>query len=136
MKTQNIDWSYLFKHWIFSLLLGPVISQIIAFIPVFYPSQAIGLLEIFPVVFIVSLVFSIPTYIIYALVFDYISTKDLPILLSKTILNSIPIIGVFITTAFIGGTLWYFIAVSYSISSIIIGVIFNLNFQEEEENVQ
>lgn len=134
MKTQNIDWSYLFKHWIFSLLLGPVISQIIAFIPIFYHGQAIGLLEFFPIVFIISLIFSIPTYIVYAFVYNYLSTKDLPILYSKTILNSIPIIGVFITTAFIGGTLSYFIAVSYSISSIIIGVIFNLNFQEEEEN--
>ena len=134
MKTQNIEWSYLFKHWIFSLLLGSVISQIIAFISVFYHSQAIGLLEFFPIVFIISLIFSIPTYIVYAFVYNYLSTKDLPILYSKTILNSIPIIGVFITTAFIGGTLSYFIAVSYSISTIIIGVIFNLNFQEEEEN--
>lgn len=133
MKTQNIDWSYLFKHWIFTLLLGPVISQIIAFISLFYPNQAIGLLEFFPVVFIISLIFSIPTYIVYAYVYNYFSRKDLPILYSKTILNSIPIIGVFITTAFIGGTLSYFIAVSYSISSIICGLIFNLKFKEEEK---
>lgn len=133
MKTQNIDWSYLFKQWIFSLIIGPVISQIIAFIPVFHPSQAVGLLEIFPVVFIVSLIFSAPTYIVYAFVYNYLAKKDFPILYSKVTLISIPVIGVFITTAFIGGTLWYFIAVSYSISSIICGLLFNLNFHEEEE---
>ncbi len=133
MKTQNIDWSYLFKQWIFSLIIGPVISQIIAFIPVFYPSQAVGLLGMFPVVFIVSLIFSAPTYIVYAFVYNYLAKKDLPILYSKATLISIPVIGVFITTAFIGGMLWYFIAISYSISSIICGLLFNLNFYEEEE---
>jgi hypothetical protein len=135
MKTQNTDWSYLFKHWIFSLLLGPVISQIIAFIPFSYPNQAIGLLDMYPVVFIVSLVFSIPTYIAYAFVYNYFSNKDFPLLYSKTTLISISIIGVFITTAFIGGFLSYFIAVSYSISSITAGLLFNLNFKDEEENV-
>ncbi|RKR10818.1 hypothetical protein C8C83_2508 [Flavobacterium sp. 90] len=133
MKTQNIDWSYLFKQWIFSLIIGPVISQIIAFIPVFYPSQAIGLLGMFPVVFIVSLIFSAPTYIVYAFVYNFLAKKDFPILYSKAFLITIPVIGVFITTAFIGGMLWYFIAVSYSLSSIICGLLFNLNFYEEEE---
>lgn len=131
---KNINFGYLFKHWIFTLIIGPIISQIIAFLPVFYPSQAVGLLEMFPIVFIASFIFSIPTYIVYALVYYYFSTKDLSISYSKTILNVIPVIGVFITTAFIGGLLWNFIAVSYSISSIITGLIFNLDFKHEEES--
>jgi hypothetical protein len=135
MKTQNTDWSYLFKHWIFTLLLGPVISQIIAFIPIFYPSQAVGLLAMFPILFIASLIFSIPTYIVYAFVYYYFSNKDLPILISKAILISISVICIFITTALIDGTLWIFIASSYSISSVISGLIFNLNFKEAVENV-
>ena len=131
---KNINFGYLFKHWIFTLIIGPIISQIIAFLPVFYPSQAVGLLEMFPIVFIASFIFSIPTYIVYALVYYYFSTKDLSILYSKTILNVIPVIGFFITTAFIVGLLWNFIAVSYSISSIITGLIFNLDFKHEEES--
>lgn len=72
MKTQNTDWSYLFKHWIFTLLLGPVISQIIAFIPIFYPSQAVGLLAMFPI--LLSLVLSFQyQHILYMLLFITIS---------------------------------------------------------------
>ncbi|MCV9927322.1 hypothetical protein OIU83_06650 [Flavobacterium sp. LS1R49] len=133
MKIQDTDWGYMLKHWVFTLILGPIISQIIAFIPVFYPSQAIGLLEIFPIVFIASLIFSIPTYIIYAFVYNYLTNEISSIPYSKTILISIPVIGVFITTAFIDGTLWYFIAFSYSISSIITGLFFNLNFKNNTD---
>ncbi|CAD0005677.1 hypothetical protein [Flavobacterium salmonis] len=134
MKTQKTDWSYLFKHWIFNLLIGPVVSQIIAFIPVLGFNLSFGLLEFYPVVLIASLIFSIPTYIVYAFVYYYFSTKDLPILFSKAILILITAIGVFITTAFIGGTLSHFIAISYLISSIITGSIFNLNFKHEEQS--
>lgn len=134
MKTQNIDWSYFFKHWIFNLLMGPVISQIIAFIPVLGFNLSFGLLEFYPIVFIMSLIFSIPTYIIYAFVYYYFSSKDLPNFFSKPILILITVIGVLITTAFIGGTLSHFIAISYSISSIISGLLFNLNFKEQEES--
>lgn len=133
MKPQNTDWNYFFKNAIFTLLLGPVISQIITFLPVFHAIHLLSLLGMFPIVFIASLIFSIPTYIVYAFVYNYLFTKDLSILYSKTILISIPIIGVFITTAFIGGTLWYFIAVSYSISSLVSGLLFNLDFRIEEE---
>jgi hypothetical protein len=132
MKTQKIDWSYLFKHWIFNLLTGPVISQIIAFIPFLGFNLSFGLLEFYPIVLIVSLIFSIPTYIVYAFVYYYFSTKDLPIFFSKGILIFITAIGVFITTAFIDGTLSHFITISYLISSIITGSIFNLNFKHEE----
>lgn len=134
MKTQNIDWSYFFKHWIFNLLIGPVISQIIAFIPVLGFNLSFGLLEFYPIVFIASFIFSIPTYIVYAFVYYYFSSNDLPNFFLKTILILITIIGVLITTAFIGGTLSHFIAISYSISSIISGLLFNLNFKEQEES--
>jgi hypothetical protein len=133
MRIRDVNFGYLFKHWIFSLVIGPFVSQIIAFIPVFYPSQAVGLLGMFPIVFILSFIFSIPTYIIYALIYYYFANKHFPILYSKAILISISIIGVFITTNLIDGSLWYFIACSYSISSIIAGLVFNLDFKHEEK---
>lgn len=134
MKTENIDWSYLFKHWIFNLLIGPVISQIIAFIPILGFNLSFGLLEFYPIVFIISLIFSAPTYIVYAFVYYYLSNKDLSHFFPKAILILITVVGVFITTAFIDGTLSHFIAISYSISSIISGLLFNLNFKDQEES--
>lgn len=136
MKEQNTDWIFLFKHWIFTLLLGPVISQLIMYIIVLHPNKIVGLLEVFPLAFIFSLLFSIPTYIIYASAYNYFSKKDLPILLSKFILISIVVSSIFITSYLIKGYMWLDIAISYSISSIISGLFFKLNFKDEEENAE
>lgn len=136
MKIQNTDWIFLFKHWIFTLLLGPVISQLLLYVTVLHPNKIVSLLEVFPLAFIFSLIFSIPTYIIYTFVYIYFSKKDLPVLLSKFILISIAVSGIFITSYLIKGYMWLDIALSYSISSITTGLFFKLNFRDDQENAE
>lgn len=135
MKINNINWGYLFKSWIFTLLIGPIISQIIAFLPFFQSNQmlGIGLLGLYPMTLIFTFAFSIPTYIIFAFTYYYFSDKNLSISCTKAILISISVIGISITSAFITGILGFFFALSYSISSIMFGLIFNLDFKHEEE---
>lgn len=134
MKTKDINWQYLFKHWIFTLLLGPVISQVIVYFYILDPHQIIGLLEIYPITFLLSLVFSIPTYLFCSFIYAFLAKRDINYNLSKAILILIPIIGIFTTAAIIKGTAWLDIALSYSISSFITGLIFKLNFKCEEES--
>ncbi|WP_431243127.1 hypothetical protein ACQ9BO_26675 [Flavobacterium sp. P21] len=132
MKTQNINWGYFFKHWIFTLIIGPIIAQIISLLALLLNYQSVGLLEMFPIIFVVSIIFSIPTYIAYAFVYHHFSSKNTSSLTLKIILISLTIIGIFITTAFIEGNISYFIALSYSISSIISGLVFDLKYRPEE----
>ena len=46
MKIKNTNWNYLFKHWLFTLLLGPIISQILMYITILNPNKIVGLLEV------------------------------------------------------------------------------------------
>lgn len=135
MKTQNTDWIFLFKHWVFTLLLGPIISQLLMYITILNPNKIVGLVEVFPIAFLFSLFFSIPTYIIYAFVYYYFSKKDLSILFTKCILILIAVGGIFITSSLMKGFMWFDIALSYSISSIVTGIFFKLNFKDDEEKV-
>lgn len=134
MKISNINWGYLFKNWIFTLLIGPIISQIIAFIPFFNQILGVNLLGSYPIILIFTFVFSIPTYIIYAFIYYYLSDKNLSISYTKAILISITVVGISITSACITGVLGFFFALSYSISSIMFGLIFNLDFKHEGES--
>lgn len=136
MKTQNTEWIFLFKHWFFTLLLGPIVSQLLMYITVLHSNKIVGLLEVFPIAFIFSLIFSIPTYSIYTFFYYYFSKKDLPVFLSKFILISLAVSGIFITSYLMEGYMWLDIAISYSISSIITGLFFKLNFRDEEENAE
>ncbi len=133
MRTKNTNWNYLIKHWVFTLLLGPFISQILMYITILHPNKIVGLLEVYPIAIIFSIVFSIPTYIIYAFIYYYFSNKILTVLFTKTILISLAVIGIFATLKIIGGTISLDIAISYSIASIITGLFFKLNFKDEND---
>lgn len=131
MKAKSINWIYLFKHWLFTLLLGPIISEILMYITILNPNKIVGLLEVYPIAIIFSLVFSIPTYIIYAFVYYCLSTKVSTILFAKAILILLAVTGIFVTLNFIGGSISLDITISYSIASVITGIFFKLNFENE-----
>lgn len=130
MTTKNTNWTYLFKHCFFTLLLGPVISQIIMYINVLNPNKIVGLLEVYPITLIFSFVFSIPTYILYSILYHFLRHGNIHEKYVKIILIAFAVSGIFITTTIIKGSMMKDIAWSYSISSIISGAIFKLNFKE------
>ena len=133
MKVNNHNFDYLFRHWIFTLLLGPILFQSIIAINDLPNCQISSLLPMYPIAIIVGFAISIPTCIIYAFVYNYLSNRSIAVLYKKAILISIPVIGIFITMALIKGTIWFQVALSYSITSIIVGLFFRLNFRSEEE---
>jgi len=73
---------------------------------------------------------------LYAFFYYYFSKKDLPLLFTKCILILIAVTGIFITSSLMRGFMWFDIALSYSISSILTGLFFKLNFKSKEENVK
>ena len=60
-------------------------------------SQIVGLIEVYPITLIVSIIFSIPTYIIYGFI-DYLCmNNNVELKINKWILISIALIGILIT---------------------------------------
>ena len=125
-----MKWNYLFKHWFGTLLIGPIISQIIAPFSDYYYHQVIGLLEVYPVSLIFGLFFSTPTYILYGFLYYYLARNNTNTTFAKPILILFSVIGVLITTSLIGGTMMPGVALSYSITSILSGLFFKLDFKE------
>ena len=126
-----MNWDFFFKHCLSTLLLAPFISQLFFYL---YPNshQIMGLLEVYPITLIVSLIFSSPTYIITALIFRIISKKEISILYAKGILILTSVLGIFVTMYIVIGNMWLDFAISYSTASLVTGILLRLNFEKTE----
>ena len=125
-----MNWSYLFKHWFGTLLIAPLIVQIIVF-----ANRVDNLLfDFFEYYFLFVLFgffFSIPTYLLYALLYWYLAKVNLDDWEIKAILIFFAVAGIIITFSSIAGSMSEEGIISYSISSILTGIIFKLNFKNE-----
>lgn len=125
-----MNWTYLYKHWFGTLLIGPIIAQIIESSSYVDSHLVFGFLEIYPVFLFVGLFCSTPTYILYGFLYRLLARKNTNPKYAKPILISLSVSGVIITFWLIGGTMSYNGALSYSIASAITGVLFKLNFKK------
>lgn len=126
---------FIARHWIFTLICGPIIFAIINGLNANWSSRNFfDFLQLYPLMMLMGLLFSMPTYILYSIMFVVFKNKEIQIIYAKIILIIIVIIGVFITTALINGTVWFDLALSYSISSIFVGLYFMLYFKNETES--
>src|SRR5690554_478496 len=124
MKLQ-MQWSYLFKHWFATLLIAPFLSDLFFYVN---PSNAKigGLLSGYFVVFFMSFMFSLPTYIMYAAVFYYLKKKKFSLIFSKKMLIAISMVGVFITFASVFPDMYFPVTLAYMLASLITGIFFKL----------
>jgi uncharacterized paraquat-inducible protein A len=89
-------------------------------------SQIVGLIEVYPITLIVSILFSLPTYIIYGFI-DYLCIKNnVELKTNKWILISIALIGILITFLTIFKTKDLEITIGYFLTSLLFGVILKL----------
>ena len=122
---EKIEGSYLFKHWISTMLIAPFLSDLFFYInPV--DNKIGGLINGYFIVLIMSFILSLPTYIIYAAVFYHFKKKQFSAIFSKKILIAISATGVFITfmLSFPGGYLHT--ALAYMLVSLVTGIFFNI----------
>lgn len=129
-----MDWSYFYKHWFTTLLLGPVISQIVMYTDVFDSHSVVSFLEVYPISLIFGLIFSTPTYILYSFIYSFLAKKNTKIIYAKPILIAFAVAGVNVSFWLIGGSMSVDGALSYSIASIIAGLFFKLEFKNLAEN--
>ena len=120
-----MNWSYLFKHWFGTLIMAPIIAQIIDLL-MNKNNQILNFYESFPLFFLFGLFFSTPTYLLYSILFYYLKYKNIKYVYAKIILISFALLGIIITFWLISGTLIYNGILIYCISSIITGTIFKI----------
>jgi hypothetical protein len=125
-----MKWEFVICHWVLTLLCGPIFFSIVKPLNDSNGVSFFSLLEIYPMMLLMGLIFSLPTYIFYSFVFDLIKNKSIKIIYGKIILIIIVVTGIFITTALIDGTWWFDIAISYSIACIITWLFLNLKFED------
>ena len=126
-------WSYAFGHWIVTLLLAPFTSQAIEYIFGKNPHQIVGLLEVYPISLLFSLIFSLPTLSIYLLCFYFLRGKHVHPIKSKAFLIAISIIGLVITISLIKGSMSQEIIIAYSITLLVVGIILKMKAVQSTE---
>lgn len=125
-----MNWSYLFKHWFGTLLFAPFVFELFCIISE-RSNSVVGLIEVYPITFIFSLIFSAPTYILYGIIYFYLSKKEIAIKYSKTILILFTSLSILITFHIVFNARELYISFAYTITSIILGIIFKLNFKND-----
>lgn len=120
-----MNWSYLIKHWFSTLLVAPIISDIINY---YYTDTRtlFNLTSVYPITVIFGLFFSLPTYIILGIIYYKLDKENTKPLYMKPILLSICTIGIIISFSIAFNNREENIALSYSITSIFFGLIYKI----------
>jgi hypothetical protein len=118
--------TYVIGHWVLTLLIAPLISQAIEYVFGTNPHQVVGLLEVYPITLLFSIVFSFPTFLVYLTCFYFLSKQDINFTISKVILIAVSVLGIYITQTIIKGTMSRDIIIAYSVTAIIVGLILRI----------
>jgi hypothetical protein len=118
--------TYVVGHWALTLLLAPFTSQALQYIFLPNPHQIVGLLEVYPITLAFSVAFSLPTFLVYLTCFHFLSKHDVKWTISKLILILISVIGVYVTMIIIKGSMSQDIAIYYSLTAFIVGLLLKL----------
>ena len=117
--------TYPYKHWLTSLATGALILFIIDIVSGNNNLNDALVMGMLCMVF--GFFFSLPVFILYLILFNLLIRKTNSALIIKTILNSITIVGVFITIKLIGGTMMTpKFALYYSIILIVCSLFFKI----------
>ena len=123
---KNIHWKYIFSHWISTLLIAPFIVQLLMHLTRNNAQHVVGLVEVYPITLIFSLIFSFPTYLILTIT-DYLCLKkEFTEKRIKTILIVIALSGIVMTFFSIYKIRDLEMMVGYFLTSLTTGIILKL----------
>ncbi len=127
-----MDWTYVVKHWLFTLTISPLVLEIIEEIMP-YGEETTSVLGIYPVILIFSCILSIPTLIAYIIAYNV--TRDLThkTNIIKSILILVTVIGMIITFGAIGISPIYEFSISYSITAIVIAYSMKMQIHQRSD---
>lgn len=118
--------AYAFGHWGLTLILSPFISYLIEHIWKNNLHQMVGLVEAYPLTFLLSIFFSFPTFIVYVICFYFLCKYNVKWMKAKAVLIIIAVLGVNITFSFLDWIIGPQLIVAYSLTTTIVGLLLNL----------
>lgn len=124
LAQNGLKWSYIFKHWIGTLLLGNILVSIF---PVFnrLNSVDIGLTILVSILWLCcSAIYSIPTLVCCILAFSWFEDNTLKVNWIKMTLILVILAGITMTVALTVGSME--VAIYYSIAAIVTGILFKI----------
>lgn len=118
-----MNWSYVFKHWGTTILITPIILSTYMG---FENQEVFNDMWLFPWILIGGIVLSLPTLIVYILLFYLLNRYEISVKRVKAILISLTIMGIF-TTCYILSKTWSLgIVLSYGVIAVVSGMLFRL----------
>jgi len=118
-----MNWSFTFKHWGGTLLLGTTILTLVSGFKFLSPSEIWNTLAWFIIYLIFSVLYSIPTLVVYLLVVYLLIGRNIDSKWIKFILIFVTIAGITLTTLLIDSDSLENLTIYYSLSSIITGTL-------------
>ena len=126
--------SYLIKHWFSTLLVAPIITDILNY-DYTDTHTLFNLTSVYPITVIFGLFFSLPTYIILWITYYLLDKKGIKPLYIKCILQSLCTFGITISFFIVFNNREEKIALSYSITSIFFGIIYKIKNNDTNKNL-
>ncbi|TDQ79055.1 hypothetical protein [Sphingobacterium yanglingense] len=127
-----MDWGYIFKHWIGTLLLAPIFAQIIKDTGIIHRDKTIGLFEMFPEAFQVGMMLSLPTLLLYLFVYHIAAESTLKTIWVKLIVILWTTIGISLTLYLLDAGLILPLGSYYIIASVICGLLLKIKRMPKE----
>ncbi|MNH97295.1 hypothetical protein D3C73_499880 [compost metagenome] len=118
-----MNWSYIFKHWGTTILIAPIILSIYGG---FENQEVFNDMWLFPWILIGGMVLSLPTLLVYILIFYLLNHYKINLKWVKPILISLTVIGICSTCYLLSKTMSLGPLLSYSLIAIASGMLFRL----------
>lgn len=119
---------FVLKQWITTLIISPLLILLITF----FDGQSMnfeGSYELYLLMFLFSILFSIPTYVFMFVVAYFLNKEERSMAQKKLILFSISLLGIIISfEIFLPDSTYYFI-LSYILISLASTFVFKINHQ-------
>ena len=123
----RMDYKFPIKNWLTTLVAAPVLGGLIDYFYKPVVPTFVGWLELYPNLVFFSLIISLPTLILYYIVFFILNWKNVSNTGLKLILIVVTAIGTIITFNIIGGLLAKKMAIAYIIVAAVSCFLFRLD---------
>ncbi|MBL1411539.1 hypothetical protein [Sphingobacterium faecale] len=128
-----MDWGYISKHWIGTLVLAPILSQIIKDTGIIHRDKTIGLFEMLPEALQAGMMLSLPTLLLYLFVYHIAAGSTLKTIWVKLIVILWTTIGICLTLYLLDSGLILPLGSYYIIASAVCGLLLKMKRMPKEE---
>lgn len=124
-NTMKNTYYYPLITWVLTILIAPITWMVFRIIKT--GGGTLSWLETLPVFFIVGLMYSLPTFGVFVLIYEILKRKRVSDFFLKGLLMIICVLGIFLTFWYISGTISMELAIFYSINMTILVWIIRMN---------